>query len=197
MTIAVLGGTFNPVHLGHLNIAREVQAKLGYQKIVFVPANIPAHKKMEMDAGAENRLKMLELAIAAYPGFLVDDCELRRGGTSYTIDTVRELTRRYSLDGKPGLIIGDDLVEDFKTWRNVDRLVQRVDLIIAHRRSPANVKIPYPCRYIDNSLYPISSSQIRQKLHSGQKVAGGKGEAVRDWLPPEVFDYIQRNDLYS
>jgi len=122
---------------------------------------------------------------------LLDDCELRRGGTSYTIDTVRELARRYPLDGKPGLIIGDDLVEDFKTWRDVDRLVELVDLIIARRRSPSNVEIQYPCRYIDNSLYPISSSQIRQKLYSGN------GETVRDWLPPEVFDYIQRNDLYS
>ena len=191
MTIAVLGGTFNPVHLGHLNIAGEVQVKLGYQRIVFVPANIPAHKKMEMDAGVENRLKMLELAASPYPDFLLDDCELRRGGTSYTIDTVRELARRYPLDGKPGLIIGDDLVEDFKTWRDVDRLVELVDLIIARRRSPSNVEIQYPCRYIDNSLYPISSSQIRQKLYSGN------GETVRDWLPPEVFDYIQRNDLYS
>ena len=191
MTIAVLGGTFNPVHLGHLNIAGEVQVKLGYQRIVFVPANIPAHKKMEMDAGVENRLKMLELAASPYPDFLLDDCELRRGGTSYTIDTVRELARRYPLDGKPGLIIGDDLVEDFKTWRDVDRLVELVDLIIARRRSPSNVEIQYPCRYIDNSLYPISSSQIRQKLYSGN------GETVRDLLPPEVFDYIQRNDLYS
>jgi nicotinate-nucleotide adenylyltransferase len=196
MTFAVLGGTFNPVHLGHLNIGREVQAKLGYQRIVFVPANIPAHKSMEMDAGAENRLKMLKLAAAPYPDFLVDDCELRRGGTSYTIDTVRELTRRYTFDGKPGLIIGDDLVEDFKTWRDVDRLVELVDLIIAHRRSPADVEIQYPCRYIDNTLYPISSSQIRQKLCSDQGTDAGNGEMVRDWLPLEVFDYIQRNGLY-
>jgi len=189
--IAVLGGTFNPVHLGHLNIAGEVQAELGYQRIIFVPANIPAHKNMEMDAGPENRLKMLELAASPYPDFLVDDCELTRGGTSYTIDTIWELSRRYPIDGKPGLIIGDDLVEDFKTWWDVDRLVELVDLIVARRRSPANVEIRYPCRYIDNSLYPISSSQIRKKVYSGN------GDTVRKWLPPEVFDYIQENDLYS
>jgi nicotinate-nucleotide adenylyltransferase len=189
--IAVLGGTFNPVHLGHLNIAGEVQAELGYQRIIFVPANIPAHKNMEMDAGPENRLKMLELAASPYPDFLVDDCELTRGGTSYTIDTIRNLPRRYPVDGKPGLIIGDDLVEDFKTWRDVDRLVELVDLIVARRRSPANVEIRYPCRYIDNSLYPISSSRIRKKVYSGNS------DSVRKWLPPEVFDYIQENDLYS
>jgi len=189
--IAVLGGTFNPVHLGHLNIAGEVQAELGYQRIIFVPANMPAHKNMEMDAGPENRLKMLELAASPYPDFLVDDCELTRGGTSYTIDTIRDLSRRYPVYGKPGLIIGDDLVEDFKTRRDVDRLVELVDLIVARRRSPANVEIRYPCRYIDNSLYPISSSQIRKKVYSGN------GDSVRKWLPPEVFDYIQENDLYS
>lgn len=191
MRIAVLGGTFNPVHLGHLDIAREVQADLSYQRIVFVPASIPAHKNMDMDAGAENRLKMLELAASPYPDFLVDDCELKRGGTSYTIDTIRELSRRYTMDGKPGLIIGDDLVEDFKTWRDVNRLIELVDLIVAHRRSAANVEIRYPCHYVDNSLYPISSSKIRKEMSSGN------GETIRNWLPPEVFDYIQENGLYS
>jgi nicotinate-nucleotide adenylyltransferase len=192
--IAILGGTFNPVHKGHLNIAAEVKSRFGYLRIVFIPANIPAHKKMEVDVGAGHRLKMLELAVTGYPDFFVDDCELRRGGTSYTIDTVRELSRTYPIEGKPGLIIGDDLVEDFKTWRDVGRLVEMVELIVAHRRSRKNLVIEYPCRYVDNSLFPISSSQIREALQSDG--ASTDRESVRNWLPPDVFDYIQRHDLY-
>jgi nicotinate-nucleotide adenylyltransferase len=192
--IAILGGTFNPVHKGHLNIAGEVRSRFGYRQIVFVPANIPAHKKMEVDVGAEHRLKMLELAVAGRSDFVVDDCELRRGGTSYTIDTVRELSETYPIEGKPGLIIGDDLVEDFKTWRDVERLVELVELVVAHRRSQKDIAIDYPCRYVDNSLFPVSSSQIREALYAGDAVTGGG--TVSSWLPPQVFDYIQRHGLY-
>jgi nicotinate-nucleotide adenylyltransferase len=192
--IAILGGTFNPVHLGHLNIAEEVKSRFGYRRVVFVPANIPAHKQIEVDVGADHRLKMLELAVAPYPDFVVDDCELRRGGTSYTIDTVRELAQTFPIEGKPGLIIGDDLVEDFDSWRNVEQLVEMVELIVAHRHSEKNVAIDYPCRYVDNSLFPISSSRIREALQSNGTCRDL--EAVRNWLPPEVFDYIQRHDLY-
>jgi nicotinate-nucleotide adenylyltransferase len=192
--IAILGGTFNPVHKGHLNIAGEVKSRFGYQRIVFVPANVPAHKKMEVDVGAEHRLKMLELAVAPFPDFVVDDCELRRGGTSYTIDTVKELSQTYPLEGHPGLIIGDDLVEDFNSWRNVGRLVELVELIVAHRQSKENIAIDYPCRYVDNSLFPISSSHIREALKSHGTSNGP--ESVRNWLPPDVFGYIQSHDLY-
>jgi nicotinate-nucleotide adenylyltransferase len=193
--LAILGGTFNPVHRGHLNIAAEVRTRFSYDRIIFIPANIPAHKTVEADAGAVHRLKMVELAVAHCRDFMVDDCELRRGGTSYTIDTVRDLSRRYPVDGKPGLIIGDDLVQDFETWQDVEQLVEEVDLIIAHRQSPEKVEFAFPCRYIDNSLFPISSSQIRDRLRS--RSASALSESVAQWLPSEVIDYIQRHDLYN
>jgi nicotinate-nucleotide adenylyltransferase len=195
VTLAILGGTFNPVHNGHMNIAAQVRSRYGYDRIVFVPANIPAHKPMDTEVGTAHRMKMLELAVAGCPHFVVDDCELRRGGTSYTIETVRELGRLYPIDGKPGLIIGDDLVEDLKTWREADLLMEMVDLIVAHRRSPAELAVGYPCRYIDNSLFPVSSSLIREKLRSGEEI-GPEGRHMRNWLPPGVFDYIRRYDLY-
>jgi nicotinate-nucleotide adenylyltransferase len=201
--------------MGHLNIAGEVKSRFGYGYVVFIPANIPAHKKMEVDIGAEHRLNMLRLAVAGRPDFIVDDCELRRGGTSYTIDTVRELSEIYPIEGKPGLIIGDDLVEDFKTWRDVGKLVELVELIVAHRKSQKDVAIDYPCSYVDNSLFPISSSQIREALrrertkraeHAEQvrdaehPVQAGDaytgGVSVRSWLPPQVFNYIKCHDLY-
>jgi len=194
--IAILGGTFNPVHNGHLNVAREVKRRFVYDRIIFIPANIPAHKSIEADAGAAHRLRMLQLAVAEDEDFLVDDCELRRGGTSYTIDTIRELPQRYPLEGRPGLIIGDDLVEDFKTWRDVERLVAMVDLIIAHRRTPAEVDIEYPCRYVDNSLFPVSSSRVRDAVRMNSRMAGEGVESSEKWLPPSVAEYIACHELY-
>ena len=150
---------------------------------------------MEVDAGVKHRLKMVELAIAPYPHFLVDECELRRGGTSYTIDTVREVAARYPIQGKPGLIIGDDLAEEFDTWRDAGLLIERVDLIVAQRRSSKKVRFRYPCRYVDNSLFPISSSRIREYLQSEREPA--ESQPLRDWLPEEVLEYIQSHDLYN
>jgi nicotinate-nucleotide adenylyltransferase len=194
MRIAILGGTFNPVHNGHLDIAAEVKSRLGYDLIVFVPANIPAHKTLDREVGAAHRLKMLQLAVEGQPGFVADDCELRRGGTSYTIDTVRDIRKRYPVEGKPGLIVGDDLVEDLDSWKDVDKLMELVDLIVAHRRTQKNIHIGYPCRFIDNALSPVSSSRIREAL--GSYEASGDRVSVRDQLPPAVFEYIQGHDLY-
>jgi nicotinate-nucleotide adenylyltransferase len=194
MRIAILGGTFNPVHNGHLDIAAEVKSRLGYDRIVFVPANIPAHKTLDRDVGASHRLKMLQLAVKGHPWFVVDDCELRRGGTSYTIDTVREIRESYPLEGKPGLIIGDDLAEDLGSWKDVDKLVELVDLIVAHRRTRKELHIDYPCRFVDNALSPVSSSQIREALRSDGASAGR--DSARDRLPPAVYEYIQHHDLY-
>ena len=117
MRLAILGGTFNPVHIGHLFLAEEVQALLGYDRILFVPANIPVHKTMPVEVGARHRLRMLHaLAVAGCPG-LVEDCELERGGNSYTIDTLSYVLERFRPEGRPGLIIGEDLVEGFPAWR--------------------------------------------------------------------------------
>jgi nicotinate-nucleotide adenylyltransferase len=189
MTLAIFGGTFNPVHVGHLFLAEEVRRRLRYDVVLFVPAYIPVHKEVEIEVGAEHRLAMLEIAVASNPGFRVDDCELRRGGPSYTIDTVREVLERHSVDGKPGLIIGDDLVEGFGSWKDASLLAEMVQLIVGHRTSAEDVQMDFPCVYVDNSLLPVSSSQIRERL--------GRGEPVRHLVPEAVREYILRHGLYA
>jgi nicotinate-nucleotide adenylyltransferase len=189
MTLAILGGTFNPVHLGHLHFAAEVRDRLGYEMILFVPAHIPVHKAMEIEVGPDHRLAMLELAVAPHPEFRVDDCELRRGGASYTIDTVREILDRYPVDGKPGLLLGDDLVAGFGRWKHAPLLAGMVRLIIGHRDSAQEVQIGYPSVYLENSPLPISSSAIRERLR--------RGESIRDLVPEPVLRYILRHELYT
>ncbi len=192
MRLAILGGTFNPVHVGHLFLAEEVRALLGYDRILFVPANIPVHKTMPVEVGARHRLRMLRLAVAGCPGFLVEDCELERGGNSYTIDTLSLVLERFRPEGRPGLIIGEDLVEGFPSWRQAARLAELAELIVA-RRGPgpaADPAWPFPAcvRRIENLLLPVSSSDIRRRLAAGRP--------ARHLVPERVLRYIRRHRLY-
>jgi nicotinate-nucleotide adenylyltransferase len=200
MRLAILGGTFNPVHVGHLFLAGEVRSLLGYDRILFVPANIPVHKTMPIEVGARHRLRMLRLAVAGRPGFLVEDCELKRGGSSYTIDTLSYVLRRFRPEGRPGLIIGEDLVEGFPTWRQAARLAELAELIVARRGpQPPTAKPdmevgapawPFPAcvRRVENQLLPVSSSDVRNRLAAGRP--------ARYLVPERVLRYIRRHRLY-
>lgn len=133
--IAVFGGSFNPIHIGHLALADEVCVGLGYDKVIFVPTFIPPHKNMVDSIDVSHRLEMVRLACARDERFLVDSCEIDRGGTSYTFDTVCHLEEKYSgvLEGKLGLVMGDDLLPGFHLWHRAQELARKCDLILARR----------------------------------------------------------------
>lgn len=189
MKIAVIGGTFNPIHSGHLFLCEEVRLQYNYERIIFIPANLPVHKELTDRIDPLHRLEMVRIAIASYPGFVVDDCELSRGGNSYMIETMTDVIRRYLPEGKPGLIIGDDLAKDFFSWKDARRLAGMVDLIIAHRVTVSEAPIDFPCKYVDNLLLSISSTEIRQRIKEGR--------AVRSILPDKVLSYIKQQGLYK
>ena len=200
MKLAIFGGSFNPVHIGHLFLAEEVRLRFGYHKILFVPVNIPPHKTLAGGATDIDRLEMLNLSIKDNPNFQVDSLEIQRGGISYTYDTVEELEKKYSsvLEGKIGLIMGDDLVEGFSTWKNADILSEKTDLILARRMicSENNtVEFQYPHLELGNGVLPISSSDIRTRIISTENEFASK--AWRYLVSEPVYEYIVQRRLYG
>lgn len=186
MKTVILGGTFNPVHVGHLMLAEEVRVQEGYDQVVFVPSNRPAHKIVDGTTVAQ-RLDMLQLAVEGYD-VKVETCELARDGISYSIDTVRYLLAHYSLTGKPALVLGDDLFESFSTWKDADELSRLAELLVAHRKFAHELPSTYPHRYLNNKLIDLSSSEVRHRVRQGL--------AWRSLVPPAVAAYIEHHRLY-
>jgi nicotinate-nucleotide adenylyltransferase len=188
MRTAVIGGTFDPVHIGHLHLADELILQAGFERVLFVPTNLPPHKSVSNAATSRQRLEMLEEALCDFPRYCVDAVEIERGGISYTVETIPQLMKRHDITGKPGLVIGDDLVAGFPEWRDYRALLEMVELVIAHRTSAEEVSLDYPHRYVDNLMLPISSSDIRRRIRDHK--------AYRHIVPESVFRYIESHTLY-
>lgn len=142
MKIAMFGGSFNPVHNGHIELAKAVHEQAGYDKVLFVPAYHSPFKDLPSGASDEDRLCMLRLALEGFDWAFIEDCELKRGGVSYTYETVEFLVQKYTAsgeydekrDGKLGLVIGADLAAGFTHWHRAEELAAKVDIILARRK---------------------------------------------------------------
>jgi nicotinate-nucleotide adenylyltransferase len=186
MKIGILGGTFNPPHLGHLILAQEACQKVGLDRVFFVPTNIPPHKQSG-NVSAQDRLKMVKLLVDGDKRFVVTDVEIKRSGVSYTIDTVRELRKKYP-DDELYLIVGSDLANNFSSWRYFDELKKEIEIVVARRRD-------YPLRRegdfwtVGILQMGISSSYIRSliKRHFG----------VKYLVTDKVARYIEKHKLYK
>ena len=195
MRLAILGGSFNPIHLGHLNLAFHSYKELAYDKIAIVPAYISPFKIFCKDTEVEDRLKMIDLAIADKPYMYCELYEIERQGVSYTIDTINYLYQKFpDLEGKIGLIIGDDLKEKFSLWKNSDELIEKTDIIIGRRNEKEDLnsclqKKDFPFKELNNDILNISSSMIRESIL--------KGEDFSSLVSKEVYAYIKENGLYK
>jgi nicotinate-nucleotide adenylyltransferase len=187
MKMALFGGTFNPLHLGHLNLAEELRTEYGYDQVIFVPAFSPPHKTVEHDTDPQLRLKMVRRAVEP-AGFLVDDCEINRKGVSYTLDTVKHIYKAYPVSGRLSLVIGDDLLEGLTTWHSWEELISLVHLVIARRVSNGKLPCEWPHTYLDNMLFPVSSKDVRERVRGGR--------AFRFLVPESVYDRISSEGLY-
>lgn len=189
MRILVFGGSFNPPHLGHFALADHVRNSFRYDKVILVPSFRPPHKMLTDDPGPVHRFDMVQKTCCEDPHFIPDDCELRREGMSYTVDTLASIMDRYDVEGKPGLLLGDDLVPGFSDWRESVRIAEISDLIVAFRLASPHGSFPYPHREANNLILPISSSLIRQRIREGL--------SFRYFVPLPVYEHIVSEGLYG
>ena len=188
MRTAILGGTFDPVHVGHLLMADEVLARLDYEQVRFIPTRVPPHKREAPVADAKQRVEMLRLALADRREFVVDTFEIDEQGVSYTVRTLRHLVASEEVTGKPGLIVGEDLVAGFDSWRGVEEIEELADLILVRRPVSGAPEFDRPHTRVNNVLLDISSTEIRERVRDGLP--------YRYLVPPPVFGYIESNGLY-
>lgn len=188
--VGLLGGTFNPPHLAHLIVAQTVREELGLERVVLVPTSVHAFKG-EAAASPRDRATMAELAVAGDPTLRVDRIEIQRGGTSYTVDTLRDLHAREPAT-RWHLIIGQDLLEELPRWREAERLPELAEIVIVGRGKEPEPAVPSKfagrTAFVPVPSLEISSTEIRRRVAAGR--------SIRYWVPPAVEAYVRERGLY-
>ena len=182
--LGIYGGTFDPVHIGHLILAREAFEQLQLDRLVFVPAAVSPHKLDSNPAPAECRLAMLRAAVDGEPRFDVDDVELHRPPPSYTIDTIEEFRLR-SPEAEVFYLVGSDNLPRLHTWHRFDELEKLVRFVVLTRdMKPVEERYTTIRRVID-----VSATEIRNRVATGR--------SIRYLVPPAVEEIIRREQLYK
>lgn len=181
--IGLFGGTFDPVHFGHLILAREAAEKLGLGRVIWIPAAVSPFKIESPPAPGDLRLAMVRAAIADEPNFEADPIELFREGPSFAIDTVRAIQARHP-KAKLFYFIGDDNVPDLDKWKNIDLLRRMVQFVVLTRHDP---DVPHDFPVIRREI-DISSTEIRNRV--------AVGRSIRYLLPESACRMIQEHGLY-
>lgn len=187
--IALFGGSFDPVHCGHLLVAQAAREELGLSRLFFIPAAQSPFKPQSAPAPAATRLQLLRLALAGHSDYEVDEQELRRGGVSFTIDTVRDYARRFP-ETRISYLIGADHVPTLPTWRDAEELARRVEFVVIPRPGQPPVALPAPFQGRELVGFPlrISSSQLRRRIKEGRTIDG--------LVPAAVAEAVRNSKLY-
>ena len=186
--VGILGGTFNPPHIGHLICANEALHALKLDEVRFMPNAIAPHKQHREDATTFNRIQMLEMMIKPYPYFKIEKIEIERGGVSYTYDTMVELCEREP-DVQFYFIIGGDMIDTLETWYNIDELVKLVKFVGFKRPGSTSSNSNYTVQMIEAPEIDLSSTLIRHRLATGG--------TLKFLLPEGVEAYIRKEGLYG
>ncbi len=192
MKICLFGGTFDPPHIGHLLVAQTVCEAEGFDKVVFIPANKSPNKKVF--TAKENRVDMLELAVEGNPNFEISDLEIRRGGISYTIDTLRAYKEQISKkDDELFYLIGSDSLLDLKNWREPKEIINECQVLVAIRPGFRPSDIPswliHGIQFANIPRFEISSSNIRKRWV--------ENKTIRYMVTLPVWEYINQHNLYN
>ncbi len=190
LRIGVFGGTFDPPHIGHLIIAEQACEQLHLNRVLFVPAYVPPHKKNKATASPQQRLAMVKLALAGSTRFSVSTIEIRRGGISYTVDTLRELHGMHP-GAKLFLLVGGDNYAGFRTWKSIGEIVRLASIVVYRRNSEkehASRPLLKRVKCLKGAYLDVSSTLIREKVK--------RGESIRYLLPEKVERYIRHNGMY-
>jgi nicotinate-nucleotide adenylyltransferase len=197
LRVGILGGAFNPPHLGHLVCAQEALVQLELDRVVFVPVGEAPHRTLDDDPGPEARLEMVELAMADDERFVASRIEMDRKGPSYTADTLEQL-REEAPDDELFLILGGDQAAALASWHEPEKVLERATLAVFERlswgRNAIIIKIgrmpgAERVRYLDMPLIQVSSSSIRRRVR--------EGVPIRYLVPDKVVEYIATNELYG
>jgi nicotinate-nucleotide adenylyltransferase len=212
MRIGIFGGTFNPIHLGHLRAAGEVRKKFKLDIIYFIPCNKPPHKTSDELLPPEVRLKLLKDAIKAYPYFQCSDIEIKRGGKSYSIDTIKDFINQGIKGEQLYFILGNDAFAEIKTWKNYRKLIELCNIIIMKRPGARGLSIKknLPLDLFKTLRYnkkdkcyetktgtrifstgirglKISSTMVRKLIR--------ENKSVRYLVPDNVIEYIKKKNI--
>ncbi len=200
MNIGIMGGTFNPIHNGHLALAKAAMEQFPLDTVWFMPSGLPAHKSNAELADGSHRLKMTELALAGQKGFEPSDFELKQKGYTYTANTLSELTQLYPNDTFYFIIGGDSLMK-FLSWRSPDTILKNAVLLAAGRHGFSEEELQAQAEFLQNTYnarvyfvemeeVAISSHEIRAYCKQGQY------EKISEYLPETVFNYIREQKLF-
>ncbi|MDQ3090573.1 MAG: nicotinate-nucleotide adenylyltransferase [Actinomycetota bacterium] len=197
MRLGLLGGTFNPPHLGHLLCAQEAHTQLGLSRVQLLPVALPPHKEIAGDPGPRTRLELCGLAVGGDDRLGVSDLEVRRGGPSYTADTLRELHARAPED-ELTFIVGGDMALSLPTWREPEAVLELATVAVAERSGAARQDIidrlagigaADRVRFFDMPRLDVSSSEIRARV--------AEGRPIRYLVPDAVAAHIEQRGMYT
>ena len=198
--IGILGGTFDPPHLGHLLIAETARVALRLGSVLFIPAGEPWLKSGQRITAATHRLRMVQLAVSDNPDFCVCDCEVRRSGASYTVDTLRELRSAYPQDTEFYFIVGSDVLAQFHRWKEPESILELCRLAVIERPgAPAdNVSIladRFPDAVASGSVISVAGPRVDFSASELRRILA-EGRSVRYQVPDPVAEYIKQHELY-
>lgn len=196
-----MGGSFHPIHMGHLMMSEYIRSTLGIKKVIFIPTGIPPHKE-DFSVSGDHRMAMVELATLHNPHFFVSDIEIKRKGTSYSVDTVRELMKIYPED-EFYFFLGSDIILDLKDWKKFDKLAQYTKFVVAIRPGFEKITLEtikeeveflsetYGAQFqiIETPRYEISSTDLRNRIRNQR--------SVNYLIPGSVIHYINKHQLYE